>query len=76
MGSFGAKTLKYTVLLGLMPRAEFEPRLWGTLPGLGSLQRPLNFKDLREALARTMGCNSMPSFTKPPTFQTSFGSEA
>ncbi|CAK9025813.1 Putative rhamnose biosynthetic enzyme 1 [Durusdinium trenchii] len=40
MGSFGAKTMKFTTI-------------WGTLPSLHSLKRPINIKQLREALART-----------------------
>ncbi|CAJ1341525.1 unnamed protein product [Effrenium voratum] len=39
MGAYGAKTLKYTTL-------------YGTLPGMASLQRPLNFATLKQTLAR------------------------
>lgn len=67
MGSFGARTMKWTTLLQLnyldvscVERFPTEPqlfgshpRLWGTHPGLHSLRRPLDVKQLREALART-----------------------
>ncbi|CAL1172971.1 unnamed protein product [Cladocopium goreaui] len=39
MGSYGAATMKYTTI-------------WSTPPGISSLRRPLDVKQLREALAR------------------------
>ena len=63
MGAYGALTLKQTTLLACI-KVSFSkelwihrytrstPRLWGTLPNLCSLYRPLSAKLFMEALAR------------------------
>ena len=62
-----ARRLSYGVLRGedtevhsasgrnLVLGAFLVRRLWGTLPGLQSLRRPLNIKQLRESLTRSKG---------------------
>ena len=77
MGSYGAKTMKYTTILVCHQKKWFKhdgfptvcvtnilhqllrqwlhspPRIWGNLPGLGKLRKPLDIKQLRAALERT-----------------------